>query len=66
MKLTILYIQGEDYLVGQVKEYPGAITQASSMEELLERIKDALLLLMEWDTDMLDNFEFVFEESDDL
>ena len=41
---TVIIEKDEDgYYVGEVVELPGCFTQARSVEELLKRIKEALL-----------------------
>lgn len=48
MELTILVEKGENgYLVGQIQEYPAAISQGKTMDELKENLKDALRLLLD-------------------
>jgi predicted RNase H-like HicB family nuclease len=47
MKLTVLIIQGAEYLVGSIKEIPAVVTQGRSRQEVLENIQDALQLYLE-------------------
>ncbi|MCE6991884.1 type II toxin-antitoxin system HicB family antitoxin [Dyadobacter sp. CY323] len=47
MKLTILIIQGADYLIGTIKEIPAVVTQGTSRQEVLKNIQDALQLYLE-------------------
>ncbi len=48
MELTILVEKGENgYLVGQIQEYPAAISQGKTLDELKENLKDALKLLLD-------------------
>ena len=47
MKLTVLIVQGADYLIGSIKEIPAVVTQGSSRQEILENIQDALQLYLE-------------------
>ena len=48
MELTILVEKGENgYLVGQIQEYPAAISQGKTLDELKENLKDALRLLLD-------------------
>jgi predicted RNase H-like HicB family nuclease len=47
MKLTLLIIQGTEFLVGSVKEIPAVITQGTSISEVKENILDALELYLE-------------------
>jgi predicted RNase H-like HicB family nuclease len=40
--------QGEDgYLIGQCVEHPAAITQGKTKEEVVENIKEAIMLVLE-------------------
>lgn len=50
MKLTVVISQGEEMLVGQVREVPGVLTQGSSVDEVMENIQDALEIYFQ-DTD---------------
>ena len=47
MKLTVLIIQGADFLIGTIKEIPAVVTQGTSRQEVLENIQDALQLYLE-------------------
>ena len=42
MKLTVVITQGEEMLVGQIREVPGVVTQGKSVAEVLENVRDAL------------------------
>ena len=44
MKLTVVITQGEEMLIGQVREVPGVLTQGASVDEVMENIQDALEL----------------------
>ena len=47
MELTIMVEKGENgYFVGQIVEYPAALSQGKTFEELEENLKDALKLLL--------------------
>ena len=47
-EFTVIIERDEDgWLVGSVPALRGCHTQASSMEELLENVKDAILLCLE-------------------
>lgn len=49
MELTILVEKDESGLyVGQLQEYPEAISQGATLEELKENLKDALRLLLDY------------------
>jgi predicted RNase H-like HicB family nuclease len=49
-KITIIIEQGENgYLVGQIKDYPAAISQGRTINELLDNLKDALKLVLDDD-----------------
>ena len=68
MKLTLVIKKGKNgFLIGQLKEIPAIFTQALSVEEVKENIKDALDLYLEDtreqyhpDGDMLLEEELVF------
>nr|WP_295921456.1 type II toxin-antitoxin system HicB family antitoxin [uncultured Dyadobacter sp.] len=44
MKLTVVITQGEEMLIGQVREVPGVITQGNNVEEVMDNIQEALEL----------------------
>ncbi len=47
MELTIIVEKGNNgYLVGQIQEYPAAISQGKTIDELKNNLKDALRLLL--------------------
>jgi len=47
MELTILVEKGENgYYVGQIQEYPAALSQGKTIEELKTNLKDALKLFL--------------------
>jgi predicted RNase H-like HicB family nuclease len=47
MGLTIIIEKGENgYYVGQIQEYPAALSQGKTIHELKENLKDALKLLL--------------------
>ncbi len=47
MKLTVLIVQGAEYLIGSIKEIPAVVTQGSSRGEVLENIQDALQVYLD-------------------
>ena len=48
MELTMMVEEGENgYLVGQLVEYPAALSQGKTIEELENNLKDALKLLLQ-------------------
>lgn len=48
MKLTATIERGENsWLIGQVKEFPAAIAQGKTIEELKANLSDALILILE-------------------
>ncbi len=48
LELTIMVEKGENgYYVGQIVEYPAALSQGLTMEELESNLKDALKLLLQ-------------------
>ena len=53
MEFTVLIERGEDgYLVSDVLELPGCHTQGKTVDELLERTKEAILLYLESGKDL--------------
>lgn len=48
MELTMMVEKGENgYYVGQIVEYPAALSQGKTIEELENNLKDALKLLLQ-------------------
>ncbi len=48
MKLTAIIWEGDNgWLVGQIAEYPAALSQGKTIEELKVNLQDAFLLLLE-------------------
>ena len=48
MELTLMVEEGENgYYVGQIVEYPAALSQGKTIEELENNLKDALKLLLQ-------------------
>ncbi len=57
---TVMIERDDDgYYVGEVIELPGCFTQARSIEELMERIKEAISLYLETVDDVDVKYEFV-------
>lgn len=55
MKLTLIVSEGNSgFLIGQIKEMPGVMTQGATLDKLKENIKDALELYLE---DMREDFK---------
>lgn len=52
MKLTILVCEEDGWFIGQLAEYPGAIDQARSLEELKVRLLEAFYLLLDTQKDL--------------
>jgi len=47
-EFTVVVEQGEDgYLIGSVPELPGCFSQGKTVDELLERMKEAISLCLE-------------------
>ena len=47
MELTMMVEEGENgYYVGQIVEYPAALSQGKTIDELENNLKDALKLLL--------------------
>ena len=44
-KLTMIYWQGEKYLLGKLLEFPEIMTQGETLEELEQNIKEAFHLM---------------------
>jgi len=54
MELTMMVEKGENgYFVGQIVEYPAALSQGKTIEELEKNLKDALKLLLQVQKDQL-------------
>ena len=47
-KMTMIYWKGEKFWLGKLLEHPGIMTQGETLEELEENIKDAYLLIIEY------------------
>jgi predicted RNase H-like HicB family nuclease len=48
MELTMMVEKGENgYYVGQIVEYPAALSQGKTIQELEDNLKDALKLLLQ-------------------
>ncbi len=48
MELTMMVEKGENgYFVGQIVEYPAALSQGKTIEELEKNLKDALKLFLQ-------------------
>ena len=45
IKMTMIYWKGEQFWLGKLLEHPEIMTQAVTLEELEENIKDAYLLM---------------------
>lgn len=55
MELTIIVEKGENgYYIGQIEEYPAALSQGKTVDELKENLKDALKLLLEVQKEQLE------------
>jgi len=44
MKFTVLISQGEEFLIGRIKEIPSVMTQGDTIQDVMENINDALSL----------------------
>ena len=54
IELTMMVEEGENgYFVGQIIEYPAALSQGKTIEELENNLKDALKLLLKVQKDQL-------------
>jgi predicted RNase H-like HicB family nuclease len=60
MNFTILIEQGEDnWYIARVPAIPGCYTQGKTIPELLERIKEAILVCLEGDREDIKPMKFV-------
>jgi predicted RNase H-like HicB family nuclease len=44
MKFTVLISQGDEFLIGRIKEIPSVMTQGETINDVMENIDDALSL----------------------
>lgn len=49
----------DGYFVASVPNLPGCHTQAKSLDELMERIREAILLCLEVHAQSIDSLEFI-------
>ncbi len=56
---VIIERDSEGYFVGSVPELAGCHTQAKSLDELMERVREAILLCLEVEGEDVENNEFV-------
>jgi predicted RNase H-like HicB family nuclease len=56
---VIIERDADGYFVASVPSLPGCHTQARSLDELMERIKEAILLCLEVRAQSIDNLEFI-------
>jgi predicted RNase H-like HicB family nuclease len=49
----------DGYFVASVPSLPGCHTQAKSLDELMERIREAILLCLEVQSQTIDSLEFI-------
>ncbi len=56
---VIIERDADGYFVASVPSLPGCHTQARSLDELMERIKEAILLCLEVQAQSIDNLEFI-------
>ena len=56
---VIIERDADGYFVASVPNLPGCHTQARSLDELMERIKEAILLCLEVQAQSIDNLEFI-------
>ncbi|MDI6807111.1 MAG: type II toxin-antitoxin system HicB family antitoxin [Candidatus Aenigmarchaeota archaeon] len=53
-EFTVVIEKGEDgYLISEVVELPGCHTQAKSLDKLLERTREAILLYLECEKEIV-------------
>ncbi len=59
--LTVIVERDEEgWFVGSVPELPGCHTQAKTLDELMERVKEAIELYLEVEPDILQKEKFQF------
>lgn len=59
-EFTVIIERDQDgYYVAEVPELRGCHTQAKSLDELMERIREAILLCLEVETEAFSGLEFV-------
>jgi predicted RNase H-like HicB family nuclease len=56
---VIIERDSEGYFVASVPSIPGCHTQAKSLDELMERIREAIKLCLEVDENQTESLEFV-------
>ncbi|MCD4699238.1 MAG: type II toxin-antitoxin system HicB family antitoxin [Phycisphaerae bacterium] len=56
---VIIERDSEGYFVGSVPELAGCHTQAKSLDELMERVREAILLCLEVEGEDVEDNEFV-------
>ena len=56
---VIIERDSEGYFVGSVPELAGCHTQAKSLDELMERVREAILLCLEVEGEEVESSEFI-------
>jgi predicted RNase H-like HicB family nuclease len=56
---VIIERDADGYFVASVPSLPGCHTQAKSLDELMERIKEAIILCLEVQSQPIENLEFI-------
>ena len=56
---VIIERDADGYFVASVPSLPGCHTQATSLDELMVRIKEAIILCLEVQSQSTDNLEFI-------
>ncbi|BAZ83856.1 type II toxin-antitoxin system HicB family antitoxin [Dolichospermum compactum] len=56
---VIIERDADGYFVASVPSIPGCHTQAKSLDELMERIREAIELCLEIDENQIESLEFV-------
>jgi len=56
---VIIERDAEGYFVASVPSLPGCHTQAKSLDELIERIREAIELCLEVEDDSIESLDFV-------
>jgi predicted RNase H-like HicB family nuclease len=56
---VVIERDGDGYFVASVPTLPGCHTQAKSLDELMERIKEAIALCVEFEEESKETLDFV-------
>ena len=63
MKFTVLISQGDEFLIGRIKEIPSVMTQGDTIQDVMENINDALSLYAQDSLEsIIPNDQFIDDE----